>query len=451
MGRLVRLHDIDQFSRILHTPDTSVSPLILDNVRQLNEKTELEPAIRDILYDPGQTPHGPTEIADILTTKVVIRGEKRTTALILKGKSFQQVRSRDIAHQLMKVRPFPDLRLMVLLAVGHIQDDAQRDFIQTALDARCDYLVVDAHDCVRLLLAYEKICPLDGTPYNAEGVRKRGHQQDAGIKLEFQVREEPRYEIPRLQDVSHVGARRYSAVALIDRHYSKEVIREIIRSATERVRHSVYSRNAQVAAVWKDSPAHVVWLYLAVDLEDIRHTNWVCISQWIDPELERTVRPVSIRCDEQINGIGVAWSSDYQTMKDFYERHSGEKGEVLEQLQPLVTRSVEIGDQVERWLESYYRGQVSEQELIRLMQGVAEEVSKIYEASGNVPLPPDDLQDYEQVAQNIFAHLHNMCLYFTDQGLEQWSSAPRLALLTTSVQAFNRELERLRTETERIN
>lgn len=126
MARNVRPQEIDQFRKVVNIPDAAITARILASVRQLHEIRELEPAIRQIFYDSNDTPHGPTEIADVITPKVVLRGERVVAAFILKGKSFLKVTSETIAHQLFKIRQLKDLRLLVLWAVGSIQDDAHR-------------------------------------------------------------------------------------------------------------------------------------------------------------------------------------------------------------------------------------------------------------------------------------------------------------------------------------
>jgi len=173
MGRLIEIHDIDEFSEVKTIPDATINNEILTNIGNLDEKKELERFLREILYDPNETLHGPTEIADILTN-VHVRGDKRLTAFVLKGKSFQRVSSRHVTHQFAKLRQISELGLMVFGAVGNIQDDAQRDFVQMAIDAGCDYLIMDAQDLARLFIAYEKICPKDGTPYDDTGTCKKG-------------------------------------------------------------------------------------------------------------------------------------------------------------------------------------------------------------------------------------------------------------------------------------
>ena len=144
MGRLIKIQDLDQFCEVVNIPGAAITADILESVRQLDERQDLEPMLREVLCDPTETPHGPTEIADILTTKVRVRGEQRLAAFVVKGKSFAKVRSKDIDHQIIRLRQLPNLGVMALVAVGHIQDSAQRDFLQMAKDAGCDYLIIEA-------------------------------------------------------------------------------------------------------------------------------------------------------------------------------------------------------------------------------------------------------------------------------------------------------------------
>ncbi len=87
MGTLVTMGRFDNFRQVLKYAPEEVSEEVLTAVRDLDEREELEPFIRTILTDVGDTPHGPAEIADILTHKVSVNGKAGVAAFILKGKS----------------------------------------------------------------------------------------------------------------------------------------------------------------------------------------------------------------------------------------------------------------------------------------------------------------------------------------------------------------------------
>ena len=435
MGRLIKIHEIDEFSEVKTIPDATISEKILTNTRNLDEK-EIERFVREILYDPHETPHGPTEIADILTSHVHVRGDKRLVAFILKGKSFKRVSSRDVTHQFAKLRQIPELGLMVFGAVGNVQDDAQRDFVQAAIDAGCDYLIIDAQDWARLFIAYEKICPEDGTPYNDTGTCTNGHVRDAGLTLEMEVREKRSYTIVNQKDVSHAGAKRYSATILLDKHYPKDVIRTIIQEATEKLKYSNYYRNERVKARWKKIPAHVVWLFIAYDLEDIQNANWVCRTCWIAPSLTKDMRPLGLNGNEKLGDIEILWNDDYKPHKNFFESLSGTKEEVLGAIRPILNEMVEYAKLAIKHFEEYHRENISEDELILRMQKMEPKVTELYLQSGNIPTPPEDCKDYDQACQNIFATIHDMFLYYSKRGLETWPKSNRDWLMQDTIKRF---------------
>ena len=99
MGCLIKIHDIEEFSEVKAVPDASVNDVILTSIRALDEEKELERFVREILYDPNSTPHGPTEIADILTTHCHIKGSKRLAAFVLKRNMSMKVR-----HTVKKIK-----------------------------------------------------------------------------------------------------------------------------------------------------------------------------------------------------------------------------------------------------------------------------------------------------------------------------------------------------------
>jgi len=451
MSRLIKIHEIDAFSEVKAIPDGAISEEILSNVGNLDEKNEIERFIREILYDPNETPHGPTEIADILTSHVHVRGEKRLAAFVLKGKSFRKVSSRDVTHQFAKLRQVPNLGLMIFLAVGNIQDDAHRDFVQNANDAGCDYLIIDAQDCARLFIAYEKICPKDGTAYDESGTCQQGHQLDDGLPLEMEVRERARYTIVKQRDLSHAGAKRYSASILLDRHYAREVIRTIIREATEKLKYSNYYRNERVKACWGETPAHVIWLYIACDPEDIQDVNWVCRTSWIDPSLTEHMRPIGLKGNEKLGDIEILWNDEYMQYKDLYASLRGTKEQVLDAINPILEEMVTLAKRAIRHFGEYRRGELSESEFISKVQEIEPKVTELLLKSDNIPEPPLDCWDYHLACRLVFGTVSHMFLYYSKRGLETRSKQNRDFLMQDTIKGFYNGLERIKFEENKLH
>jgi len=340
---------------------------------------------------------------------------------------------------------------MVFGAVGNIQDDAQRDFIQTAIDAECDYLVIDAQDLARLLIAYEKICPKDGTPYDEMGTCKNGHVRDKGLPLEMEVREKARYTIMNQRDESHAGAKRYSAIILLDRHYPREVIKGIIEEATEKLKYSNYYRNERVKARWGKTPAHVVWLSIVYDLEDVQNANWVCRTCWIDPSLRKDMRPTGLNGNEKLGDIEILWNDNYKPHKKFLESCQGTKEEVLEAIRPILSEMLKLAEKAINYFEKYQSGSIPKEEFISAMQKMEPKVTELYFQSGNIPLSPEDCKEYDQACQNIFATIHEMFLYYSKRGLETWPKQNRDWLMQHTIKRFYDDWRRVKSEERKVH
>ena len=164
---LVTIDDVDTFREVRDQPASSVISAVLDAVCNLDEREELEPFIRAILADPSDTPHGPAEIADILTHKLTVRRESGLAAFILKGRSFPTVRPKHVSHQIYRIEKIADLRFAVFAASGTVLDAAKEQFCSTASRLDCDYLLLDAVDLGRLFIAYGLLCPRDGNKVHA--------------------------------------------------------------------------------------------------------------------------------------------------------------------------------------------------------------------------------------------------------------------------------------------
>lgn len=453
MGKLVRLQEIDQFCEVVSVPKEAITSEILDNVKILNEPNELEPMLRDILGDLTETPHGPTEIADILTTKILLRGNPTIAAFVLKGKSFKQVRSTDIAHQVLRLQRLPGLGLIALVAVGNIQDDARRDFFQVAKNIGCDYLIIDSVDCARLFLAYQKICPIDGTPYNSEGICRCGHGQDKTLELKIRIRDGLCHEITSLRDLSNRGVRRLSANVLVNSRYDRESLRVICKAVTEKVRITKpFYKNQAVKSNWRSTDAQVVWLYLTGSLQDLRNANWLGRTQWISQDLDKKNRPITLcPVSEVYDGIAIAWNESYDEMHKFYEEHSVDKAEALRALEPLIDKATELGIRIIDFFEAVERDDNEELALIGHINKEMAVIEALEKTAYNLPFPPEDIKDYDTQAQSLIAHLSNMAIYFSSRGVSTWPYINRVHLMRSEVEAFRRTLERLAFEREKLN
>lgn len=166
-AQLITIDQIDSFKTVRDFPADSVIEPVIDRVRDLDERKELEPFILSILSDTNETPHGPAELVDILTHKVTMLRQQGLSAFILKGKSFPTVRPTHVSHQIYRLEKIAGLRFAILAATGTILDQAKEQFIATAERLDLVYAIFDANDIARLLLAHGFFCPRDASRITA--------------------------------------------------------------------------------------------------------------------------------------------------------------------------------------------------------------------------------------------------------------------------------------------
>ena len=450
----IQIHEITEFSEVEKISNCSIHSVIINNVRNLREDEQIEQYIRQIIFDPNKTPHGPTEIADILSF-VTINNKKKYTAFVLKGKSFKTVTAKEVSHQFLKLRQLSGLSLIIFGAVGNIQDDALRDFVTTATDIGCEYLVIDAQDFARLFIAYEKICPKDGTPYNELGMCELGHvisaqssaKPDTPEVLEIpaapQINEDLEYTIERFEDISHNAAKRYSAILIVDKHYSVEQIKEIINSATEELKHRKYYRNEHTRARWGNSLAHVVWLYIAFDTEDVASFNWVCRSLWIEDALSVDMRPAKLYAKDIYNGIEILWNESYKERKKMFKQHQGTKEEVLEANQLILKNIVPLAEEAiinyNKWKDNI----MHENEFLQIMNELWPLVDELYTKSTDLPMAPAECKELDNSYSALFGTIHDMFLYYSPRGMQTWNEQNRKFLMESTIKRFEEDFRQL--------
>jgi Type III restriction enzyme, res subunit len=162
VSQLITVDDFDSFMDIREFPPSTIRAEVLNSICNLDEREELEPFIRSILFDTSGTPHGPAELVDILTHKLKVKKESGLAAFILKGKSFPTVRPKHVAHQIYRLEKISGLRYAIFGATGIILDEAREHFCSTAERLNCKYAIFDSMDIARLLVSYGFLCPRDG-------------------------------------------------------------------------------------------------------------------------------------------------------------------------------------------------------------------------------------------------------------------------------------------------
>ena len=446
----VRLEDIEEFELVCRIPRTAIPEEILEGVRQLHERDEIEPFLRDILTDRTETPHTSTEIADILTTHITHLRQSCLTAFVNKGKSYPKVTAKKVSYQILKLKQIPDLGLMVLLAVGDIYDDAKRDFLQIAEDAKVDYMIVDAIDVARLFIVYHKVCPKDGTPFLDGKCRKCCTPASEPIELTLKVYEEVRYNILYDNNVSHVRAKRYKADILTDPHYSKAALREVVKKVTWELCQRKFYDSKQLEWHFDEQRANCVYLFVYLDLRDKQQTNWVCRSSWIRSDSHKGSEPITVGGSDWLGEIEIDWNPNYYQRRELWSSRCGNKEDWVQKAEGLLPKVEAIVQAAKSLLEEHKKGQLGKQELQTTLGQLESESMHLFQEAGNQEVPPLECAECDSVFQSMICKFRNIFIDFATRGQAGGNWEQKLWMMQDSLKGYEEDKDHFRYEWRKI-
>jgi hypothetical protein len=425
MPKSLDLKDIEEFEQVKHIPRKAMIDKsdILKGVHNLHEEKEIEPFLREILTDLTETPHGPTEIADILTHHVHHDDKPKLTAFVNKGKSFKKVTAKEVTHQLFRLKQIKNLDIIVLLAVGNIYDDAKRDFLQIAEDMVCDYLIIDDVDVARLFIAHHKICPEDGNPFVDGKCKKCNKSAEEPIELTINAYEKLDYEIKSHRDVNSGTLKRYTVDIFVDRHYSRAAIRETIKLAIWKAQKSQFygSQRAEERFSNQDTAHVFLFVYTSLSDEQAFVRNWICRAHWINPNLPDDQRLVNmssdeIEFDEKLGEIEIKWKEDHQFMQEYVRENTGTKEGWVQKIEKILPQVEKVVTEAINHLQNHEANSIDEKTLEKRLTTLEDQALDLYNQAGDQQLPPLECSECNAVFLSMMGSFHNIFVPFASWG-----------------------------------
>lgn len=260
-----------------------------------------------------------------------------------------------------------------------------------------------------------------------------------------------KYALHKLEDLSNVGAKRYSAIIMINDDYTKEQLKEFILKITDEIKKRKYYKNNMVKNRFLNKEADVVWLFIARDLLDINTANWICRTSWISKDLEDNYKPLSLSGNDSVEDVEIIWNEAYESYKKYYKESQGTKEEVLEDINNIIPKAIQYANIAVDNFEKYTNGLISGVDLIKVMQDRQKEVNDLYIKFTDIPLPPEDLKNYMNICSNIISTIDNMFLYYSERGINTWDSKSRNWQMERFIREFKETLPILEYEKKKIN
>ena len=270
-------------------------------------------------------------------------------------------------------------------------------------------------------------------------------------KLSQKIISASEYTELSLVDQSHGQAKRYAAKILLNREFTKDDIIQLIKDVTNRLKNREYYRNKQREERWRNTEAHVIWIYLYLSPEDCHRANWICMTQWISKKLSPEFAPIQLDGETIDGDIIVKWNEDCQERSRITRLYELPKEKLLDLMMKLADPIREIVTQIENVINQYNSGEIDEARYMSLMSNFESEVTKLYGEATEIGSAPIECRDLSQQFQNLAAMTHNLVLPFSEGNLETWDKAARKNLVQMYLTYYHKELQKFDFELEKIN
>jgi hypothetical protein len=244
-----------------------------------------------------------------------------------------------------------------------------------------------------------------------------------------------------LKDTSNVNAKRYTATILMRPPVTRLRAEAVIRQATADIRKERYNLEG-FKALFGDSDAEVVSLFVAGELDDAKNYNWYCRTLWAAPGHVAKTGLAKIGGFDLGDGLEVVWEKDYAANNELYQDLQIGKQEYLTTVKDFTARAkVIIAEAFGEKVQIICSPEV----LARLTTAMR----TLFLESNKIGLSPyecreiaDRFQDAMVFADNAFIYAANALAEPTDMG---WS-----VLMETALKDHRKNLSLLGYEIEKV-
>lgn len=252
------------------------------------------------------------------------------------------------------------------------------------------------------------------------------------------------------EDVSFAGAKRYSIKAVLNDSLSKAETASVVRQLTEDGKKNQFHRNQIVESMWGNSEAHVVWTFVYRSMSDFANDNYLCRSQWINPDLSEKFRPVRMNGEYVGNDVVLDWNPHYETMSRIFAENAVAKGPYLAQAVPLTTELKAHFEFIDSQLASLSKREMTEAQFLENTHGTRTRIEKIDREIMELPVAPFECKDFDGAIAELGACVGNIALHYSEQGFKTWDERGRLQNSLVQSQSAPGILRRLEVEIEKF-
>lgn len=258
-----------------------------------------------------------------------------------------------------------------------------------------------------------------------------------------QVYEETdKYIIYEVEPVHHGQAKRLAVKVILRYESSLEQVAEIADEIKCKILYYEVHQNQRAEAYHRGKPANIVWCYFGYDEDDMVNSNFICHTTWVDDSQDKLHWYRQRKHSCFINEVYISEHESYELIKSM-KTEKMTRDELIRVTKKYTDEMIRLGEQCICIYREYVNGTMSEEELIRQIEPFNKQILRLYFKQGELPIPPNELNEWAQAHVNIAGTIHDLTLFYNKNNLDKWTSQNRSWLMTNTIKRYQNDLKRL--------
>jgi hypothetical protein len=244
---------------------------------------------------------------------------------------------------------------------------------------------------------------------------------------------------------SHTGsAKRYSVKVILKEPLSLDEIGEVSIEIKEKVRTVEVYNNEISQKKWTGKLANIVWIYFGRDESDMKSSNFICHTTWIDDNQDKNWW---YRVDNKdtfiLNEVHFNIHSYYEHLKMFINKNRGNKDEVIYKTKDLLAYMLTLSEEVIFHYNEYKNEIFTEVEFVEKIENLILEIDKYFLMSTEMEIAPDEIHEWYKACKELFGTIHDFTLFYNKKYMTQRTIENRKACMEMTVKRYYSDLDRV--------
>jgi len=246
------------------------------------------------------------------------------------------------------------------------------------------------------------------------------------------------YSIVSVEPLHTSSSKRYAAKILLDKPFNLTELSCLSNDIVNELSVAEIYKNDKQKLIWAHKPIDVVYLYFALDMQDIEEGNFLIRAIWVNENCDYKI-PVNHRVT--LNNISFAPDTSYFEKKQYVIEHTAKSEEYRKHILPLLHEMTTSSEKLIYYFNEFQNGNLAETDFLTKIKTLVKNMDKIFIKSSNLPFPPKQLKLFDERAMSVLAAGHDLSLVYQESSISPQETIRKKHHMLQLIKAYYDSIE----------